>query len=283
MTIEELKNKIETNTLSEKGLIFTYSKNRFVVDQYVKEISKLRNRPIMYFENFPITNDLFGNIDDGNLSVIVLEKLNENKIPDNFIVITKDKNDDSIIFPELEDWQIKDYVFSICKGVDERNLEKIIKANKDIYSLQNELDKLTIFNETNRKNFCEQFLSDGIFSNISKVEAFDFSNAVQNQNKELISEMYKNYEKEPLSFVGLMYKQFRNMVNVYLQNNPTPENTGLKDKQIWAIKNVCKKYTKQQVFDIFKFLSDIDYKLKSGKLSTDIMFDYVLIKLFSLV
>ena len=86
-------------------------------------------------------------------------------------------------------------------------------------------------------------------------------------------------EKDPIFITSILTKQFRNMINVYLQSYPTEENTGLKDKQIWAIKNVCKKYTKQELLSKFKFLLSVDYSLKSGKIPAEILFDYILINL----
>lgn len=281
MNIQELKFKIENKTLNDDGLIFYYQKNRFLIDQYIYEISKLKNRPIIWNDSLNNDFSMFGDIDDGNL--IVISTNDEiNIVPNNTIIITQTKCDNCIEFPELEKWQIKDYVYSVCCGVENDILDKLLIANSDIYCLQNEIDKICIFDEPVRKTVSQQFIDENVFHNISSVGYFDFSNAVQNKNKKSIGEMYNEIEHEPMGFVGLMYKQFRNMINVYLQNNPNEQNTGLKDKQIWAIKNVCKKYTKQQVLNIFKFLSEIDYKLKSGELTTDIMFDYVLIKLFLL-
>ena len=281
MNIQELKFKIENKTLNDDGLIFYYQKNRFLIDQYIYEISKLKNRPIIWNDSLNNDFSMFGDIDDGNL--IVISTNDEiNIVPNNTIIITQTKCDNCIEFPELEKWQIKDYVYSVCHGVENDILDKLLIANNDIYCLQNEIDKICIFDEPVRKTVSQQFIDENVFHNISSVGYFDFSNAVQNKNKKSIGEMYNEIEHEPMGFVGLMYKQFRNMINVYLQNNPNEQNTGLKDKQIWAIKNVCKKYTKQQVLNIFKFLSEIDYKLKSGELTTDIMFDYVLIKLFLL-
>ena len=41
-------------------------------------------------------------------------------------------------------------------------------------------------------------------------------------------------------------------------------------------------YTKEQLVRIFMFLSSVDYKLKSGELSSEYLIDYVLIKIAKL-
>lgn len=280
MTIQELKLKIENETLDDSGLVFYYTDNRFLVDQYVYAISKLKNRPVVYYDSIPVTDSVFGAVDDGTLSVVITDTptLPEN----NTIVVSKNKCDDSIEFPSLEVWQIKDYVFTLCSGAESDVLESFISKYNDLYKLENEIEKISIFESSERKLLSKKFLNDNIFNGLSTVNLFDFVNAVQNKNYTSVGNMYNSIEKDPMSFTGIMLKQFRNMVNVYLQDNPTETTTGLKEKQIWAIKRVCKNYTKQQVLDRFKFLSTIDLKLKSGELPAEIIFDYVLTKLFLL-
>ena len=278
MTLEELKGKIETNSLDNSGLIFCFNKDRFLVDQYVNAIAKLKNLIIEYSSEVP-KNFIFGFIDDSRLTVVVKDTFEQQDVPDNCIVITKSKLDNAIVFPELEAWQIKDYVLSICKGGDESILETLIQKCDNLYGLQNEIDKLSIFEENMRSNLSKEFYENDVFTGINKINVFDFSNAVQNKSCSSVRDLYKNMEKDPIFITSILTKQFRNMVNVYLQSYPTEENTGLKDKQIWAIKNVCKKYTKQELLSKFKFLLSVDYSLKSGKIPAEILFDYILINL----
>ena len=282
MTLEELKEKIETNTLDDSGLIFCFDKSSFLVNQYVNEIAKIKNKTIEYYEFIPNNNSFFGQIKDDSLSVVNLDKLDYSpEVPENCIVITKSKIDGAIIFPELEQWQIKDYVFSIGKGCDKSVLEKLVLNYDNIFKLENELDKILIFNENDRNKLSIEFIDNNVFSGINKVNIFDLSNAIQNKDKKSVKDLYKYVDKEPMSICGLLLKQFRNMINVYLQNYPNEENTGLKEKQIWAIKNVCKKYTKSELLSKFKFLLGIDYKLKSGYIPSNLLFDYILINILS--
>lgn len=278
MTINELKNQIEKGILSDDGLVFHYDDSRFLVDQYISEISKLKNRPVVYYDSIPVSNSVFGDVDDGNLSIVITES--PSIPPINTIVVSKNKIDSSIEFPKLEPWQLKDYVFTTCSGADSDVLERFLKVYTDPYKLQNELDKINIFDSSERSFFVKKCISENLFDGLSSVGFFDFSNAIQTRNQSDVGNMYQSVDKDPLGFAGLLLKQFRSMVNVYLQDNPTEQSTGLKDKQIWAIKRVCKNYTKQQVLDRFKFLSEMDLKLKSGEITSDIMFDYILVKMF---
>lgn len=276
MNIEELKKKIETSSLDNSGMIFVY-KDRFLADMYVKAISKLLGKQITYGAEMQ-DNSLFSFVDQHNLYVVSCDEYNDS-VPNDTIVLTKkSKNKAAIEFPKLEPWQIKDYVNSMCKGLDEHTSDKLLSYSSNLWRLQNELDKITIFDEKIQKTVFDEFLSDGLFYGLDVVDTFDFINAICSLNIDFISKSYKIIHLEPMAFVALLLRQFSNLVTVCLQDNPTESNTGLKEKQIWAIKNVGKRIGKQKIFNVYKFLLGIDYKLKSGELSTDIMFDYVLFK-----
>lgn len=282
MTIETLKKKIEDHQVEEESFVFLYKKSKFLPEQYAKEIARQKGLTIVYEESAEEGTTLFEDLEDGNLYVTIVDSFNS--FPKkNHIVITKATNyADAIAFPELENWQIKDYLFSKCSGADVEILDRLLSAQKDLYSLENEICKLSVFNEQLRGALSKEFLENNVFSGVSKVDVFDFINAIQRRNFEDIGKMYLGYKKDPMSLIGLLYKQFKNMVDVYLQKNPTEENTGLKINQIYAIKKVCQNYTKQQVLDIFKFLCSLDNQLKKGELPMDNLFDYVLVKVLSI-
>jgi DNA polymerase III delta subunit len=282
MTIKDLKIKIESGNVPEDSFVFVYGKSRFLIDQYISEIAKIKRLVVSYTNDYSEEQTFFDDIDDGNLYVYVTDKFD--LVPKkNYIVITKkSSNEEAIVFPELEQWQLKDYLFSKCSGANSSILDKMLSSYQDAYKLENEMCKLCIFDEAFRQTLSKEFFDNGVFSDIDLVDTFEFINAVQTRNFQKISSLYGKYNKDPMSFIGLMYKQFRNMVNVYLQKMPTEENTGLKFNQIYAIKKVCQSYSKQQILDIFKFLCSLDVKLKSGELPTESLFDYVLIKVLTI-
>lgn len=280
MTIEELKNLIETKNVPSEMLVFVCKKDRFLSEQYIREIGKVRNLTIQYTDSVQ-ESGLFGVVNDGNLYVVFCKEFSGEPVDNYIIVCEKTDYKDAVVFPELEKWQVEDYVNTVCDGASKEVLSKLVN-NKDLFSLESDVEKICIFDKVVRKSLSEEFLSQNAFSSICSVDAFDFIKAVQNRDMKAISGMYWKYERDPMSFVGLMCNQFRNMVNVGLQKNPTEANTGLKSNQIYAIIKVCEKYSKEQIYKIFRFLYSVDEKLKTGKLPSDGLFDYLLVKVLSL-
>lgn len=281
MTIEELKKEIESKNLTQSSYIFVYKKSRFLVDQYAREIARIENRGLIFIKEYTEEETFFDDLDDGNLYVFSTDSFNATPKKNHIIITKKSSNEMAINFPEVKTWQIKDYVYSKCSGVDGSILDKLISSYQDAYSLENEINKICIFDEKMRGSLCNDFLDDDVFSSISKSDMFSFVNAIQRKNVNDVGRLYSKLEMDPMPFIGLLYKQFRNMLDVALQRTPTEENTGLKSNQIYAIKKVCQNYTKQQILDIFKFLCSLENRLKLGELPADCLFDYVLVKVLS--
>ena len=60
MELSNIKKNIEDKTINDSSIIFISSENCFVFDQYVKEISKIKNKKIQYvfdIEQFTLKYD----------------------------------------------------------------------------------------------------------------------------------------------------------------------------------------------------------------------------------
>ena len=127
-------------------------------------------------------------------------------------------------------------------------------CNHDIYRVYNELSKIQGFGKTQRKFIFKQMLSEGAFNDLSQYGIFHLTNAIQSKNIDEIGKILStNIEIEPLALISLLYQNFRKMLVVWFDKNPTPDSTGLKSNQIWAIRNLPRNYTKEQLIQIFKF------------------------------
>ena len=63
-----------------------------------------------------------------------------------------------------------------------------------------------------------------------------------------------------------MLKNIKNIINIQLDVTASAEKLNMQQKQFNAIKYNCGKYTSTELINIYKFLLDIDYRLKNGEL-----------------
>lgn len=304
MTLQELKTAIEEKSVNDDLVIFQYEDVPFVADQYILEISKIKNKSIQYIDSLDtlVSNsfDIFGMSEtDDSIRVYKCNEL-EN-IPDKlryekhlYIVVNKLRDKDVksrfdefiVVIPKLEGWQLQDYVYSVAEGIDRKHLDWLISAsNNDIYRLENELDKFRLFQETERKFLFNDMLHDGAFVDLSAFNVFNITNAVTTRDLETLKSALKeikSFDAEPLGVVTLLYQGFKKLIQVWLALNATPESTGLKSNVIYVLNKQPRVYTKEQLISCFKLLTDVDRKLKTGTLcEMNYLIDYLICRILT--
>ena len=301
MLLEELKEQIEDSKVTDELIIFRCD-NTFIPRQYIEAISKIKSKPIYYLDDINSIGtdslDIFGVEEDNDVLRIyncntfdsINRRLYEQR---DIIVICKkiDKNCEDIFknniveIPDLLDWQIKDYVYSLLEGMDTKYLDWLIKVcNNDIDRIQLEIDKLLLFEPGNRQNILQQMVQENAFSDVSDKNIFDFISALIKKDKNSLIQIYEDIESidiEDIGVVTLLYNNFKKYLQVWMQNNPTPENTGLSSKQIWAINKLPRVWTAAQIVDIMILLTEMDYRLKSGLIPVNMIRDYLVVNLLS--
>lgn len=303
MKFEDVKSLIEDGKIGDSLLILQYQDNNYVAYQWAREIARIHNKHISYIESLygiiSASIDIFGTktIDDGEriysceIFDVVSEKLRSEK---NLIIITnkitkESENifkDNICILPKLEEWHIKDYVYSVCQGIDEKDLDWLVSVCKsDIYRISNEVDKLTLFNINERKYLFEDMKYQGAFNDLSTFNVFNITNAVTSRDFDSLLNALreiKSFDAEPLGVVTLLYQGIKKLILVWLANNATPENTGLKSNVIYAINKSPRTFTKKQLLDTYQFLNSIDRLLKTGQLcDMNKLIDYVICKVLT--
>ena len=306
MTIQELKAQIERGVVTDSPLIFKDDETKFLSTQYINSISRVRNLKINYIQSLSevvydsfdfftcdtleqpsCLNVLFcsvyewGDIDisrTSNLIVVVTkfkDKTIENKLSEYIVTM-----------PKIEDWQLKDYVYSICEGVDHKNLDWLISiCGGNLWRLQLELDKFLLFNETERKYLFDSFVRDGAMDDLSSYNIFNFTNAIASKDYATIRSIYKEIDRADITdfyLLTVLLKNIRNIILVQLNSNPTPESTGLDSRQLYAIKRLPRAYSPEQLVQIFMFLCDIDRQVKEGELPANLVVDYITLKVLSM-
>ena len=255
--IKLLKELIESHTLGNELLIFVNNGSSFLSNQYIKFISDTKGLDIEYVENLDFlsssSKDIFGasTIRENILRVLKCEtfycknlKLKNEK---NIIIVCNkydsknsiEFNDYVIQFPTLEEWMIRDYVYSVAEGVDPKDLDWLIKlCGGNIDRLSQEVDKLSMFEPTQRKRMFKEFVNDKMFGDMSEYNIFNITNALQSKDVEKLKDILpeiENIDVEAVGLVKLLWQNFKKLIMVWLNPRPTPENTGLKSNQIYAI------------------------------------------------
>lgn len=301
LLLEELKEQIESSNIKQKFIIFQGEKT-FIARQYTNAIARILKKEIEFVEdiNTVLNNsfDIFQVQEESN-SIRLFNcdtflfnnpKLSEEEYL--FVICKKvDKQTQDTFkqyimeIPELVEWQIKDYLYSTVDGVDRKYLDWLVTVcNKDIDRIQLEIDKLMLFESKQRQQIFQQMVEDNALADVSDKTIFDFISALVKKDKRLLREIYEDIDSidiEDIGVVTLLYNNFKKYIQVWMQNNPTPENTGLSSKQIWAINKLPRVWSSNQLVDIMTLLTGMDYRLKTGAIPVNMIRDYLVVNLLS--
>ena len=306
MTIQELKTQIEAGKVTDELIILKDTEDNFISNQYIKAISRVKKQKINYVDSIDeLLADssslfsMFQEKDDTCLNVLKSEVFIwvDPRIArlTNLIIVVSKFSDKAIekqfekyvvTVPKIEEWMLKDYVYSITEGVAHKDLDWLMQLCGTNYArLQQELDKVSLFREDERRYLFDDLIRDGAFDDLSSYSIFNFTNAVTSKDLAAIKSVYKELSRMDVNEFGLLtilLKNFKNIIMVQLNSNPTPENTGLDGKQLYTIKKIPRVYSATQLVDIYTMLLDVDRQIKSGELPTDILIDYLITKILSI-
>lgn len=302
MTSSELKKAIENNTATLNGcFILLYKDNDFLARQYARGIVDRNKLECVYcysVDDIPVdVVDIFEDDSSEIMYILSDEEFDSTDVrllSKNLIVIAKKITKEAkekfksviIELPALDEWSIKDYIFSVTNA-EEKNVEDMYAlCGGDIYRIDNELNKIKVFDENYRNILLERMISDKSFGDVSKYSILNLSNAVITRKTDEVSHIMQEIESMDVNvfaLITLLYNGFKNVVAIQLSRNPTPESTGLKSGQFYAIKkNNIGFYNKDSLYAIIEFLSGVDKMIKSGKLPIEISIDYIVYNILSM-
>lgn len=295
MNIEQFKALIESKNLPEHIIIMKLLDSNFIANQYINFIKTFSD--INYIDNYTqLSNDfdIFGA--DNTLNVLkqdVFECSDINLKNKRLIVICKkiEKStaelfsDYIVEIPKLESWQLYDYASSLAEGLDKKSVEYLLNlCNNDIYRLDKELQKIIIFDKNAQQFIFNYLIDDNAFGDLSSKSVFDFTNCIIRKDIQSLFNLYKEIENidiEPIGLPTILIKNFKDIIDVQLSVNSSPEALNMNSKKYWAIRKYsCGYYTKDQLIFIYRFLTDIDRKVKTGELPVNMLIDYIVTKVF---
>ena len=281
MELRELKNKILASEALSFPLLFINDNNNYLIKSYIKEIAKNNSLVIKEInsikEMVDIESGMFKEAD--YLYIYKLNKddvFSEEQLKDYKIILIsdtdkKDSNIEKVVFNKLENWQIEAYIQALIPGLDNQEVSWLCKNAKfDIWRLDNEASKLNIFDKKDQSKILMAINNDNGYVDLNELTIFNLSNAIMNKDmvgiKKVIEDI-DNIDVEGTGLVTILLKNFLNIINIQTNSRATAQSLGMSEKQFRYLQyNQCNKYSNEELFNIYNFLTDIDYKLKSGLL-----------------
>ena len=292
MELKELKEKILNKSNIQFPLVFINSNNDFLLNEYLHAISKNLSLNLRYISSISeltdITSSMFYN--DDLLFVYKPEKdtiVKEEDVKNNKIIIIYDKlpeenKIESVEFCKLENWMIEDYASTLLPGLTKQETDWLCKICKyDIERVGLECQKLSVFNKQEQQKIFQEINDSNGYCDLNDLNIFNLTNAIVKKDILTIKNIVKdidNIDIEGTGLVTIMLKQFLNIINIQIGKNLSAEKLGMSEKQFRAIQYNCNKYSNDELINNYKFLNNIDYKLKSGllEMTNEELVQYVL-------
>ena len=301
MDLKTLKNKIENKEHIDDVLILVSGKeesSNFLCNQYISEILS----EVGYYDEVTSvdqiiqlkSNKIF---EEDKFIICYVQEFDYNSdklLKYNNIIIKCEKvnqlsesiyKDNIIVFPKLEHWHLEDYICSKCSGLSFSEASDLAsKCSYNIYKISNEVDKLSLFKEEQQSSLLKDLIESDfslddnnydIFSLVNPIIQHDFSNL------KFVWEKLDTFDSDPMYLLSVLISQYKTIIDVLLHPNSSSELCGISPKRFNAIKFYYKNYTKNQLINVFTFLTEVDMRLKNGDLSDLNLADFIIINTIS--
>ena len=213
-----------------------------------------------------------------------LIKYIKNPNPDNLLIIEITKSGNSKTIKELKNvcnyievnFSIRDYIKNELKDykLDNRVISMLEEYSLgDLTKVSNEINKLKdykFFEKTINTDDVEELVIKKLGD--SKDLTFAFSRSLALRDKKDALEKYKeliNYNIEPLNIIGLLASQIRIIYQVKLleernlRDKEIADILGEKEFRIKKTRELTRLYSKNELLDLMRKLSDMDYRIKT--------------------
>lgn len=299
MTLMDLKDYIKTNKpIPDDLIIFVCPENTFLASQYTKAICDAKGLEYVVSESiFEQMSAISLVLNSENiLRVIRVEEFTEvaedySIFTNTVVICTKiDKKLESLLseyiinIPKLEDWHLKAYIQQKCPTFYEEDLEWLLKnSHRNIYKIENELDKLMLFEEQSRYSIFHMWQTDPA-SDLYTFDVYELVAAIIQNNKSAVAQILKHrscYKLELFSLVTLLLNRAKNALLATRGSGLTPQDIGIKDSQIYHLRREFAHMSDAELRSFIKKLSTIDLQVKSGllDLTNSYQIDYVITSL----
>ena len=296
MTLQELKEAILTNNLPDAFLIFKCTEGFFIADQYIDRICHDKNLERCYIDSIYDSQGTTGELFNKQQLFIVKtkkfsERVTDYSLFDNVIVLcdtideklVKSLEDYTVVVPKVEPWQVMSYIQHKCQDMTEGYANWLIDAcDKNLYKLDSELDKLSLFSGQDRQDLLET-MRYAPTSDLYSITIWKLRDYVLNKDKEGLRAFFQhaNYcDIDPVSLFSNLLTSCK--ISLYVKFAKVKDDLGLPAFQVTQALsyNLAESFLK----DTINFLSKLDLELKSGRLDLPkpLLIDYIICKLLSM-
>ena len=283
MDLQMLKQKIVDKTIDNTSIIFVYTDNTFLIHQYIDALAKTLNKNIEYVSKLETELSIF-ETERNYLQVLFEDKLVDDKLPltDTIIVCKSIKDELKIKYekfivemPKLETWQLNDYVMCKCQGLSNDIADYLTTTCKDVFRLDNELEKISLFPKDSQLEAFKELQQNGNFNDIDLSNIFTIATALIKKEVDNVAD-YTTIE--PFALIGVLISNLRKIIDVVFGKN-SADSLKISQKQYNAIYYSYKNISAKRISYLLNFLSNIDSLVKSGELQlTDKkLVDYIVV------
>lgn len=296
MKINELKEQISKKSLSDDFMVWVledYSAE-FIAIQYIKAIAEYKNKVIKYISSYDEIPDQQGFVEDDNLYIYKVDKLEQIIKHDNCITIcNKTKYQDVTKIPKLEHWQFIDYLSTKVPGVSRSDLEWLITqyvvtdsrvTTTNYFRLDNDIDKISIFDESVQGQIFNFLYEHGEYDTTSNLTVFDLTTALVRRDVKGVLDVMEVLDyidsKPHVWLLSILLNNFRNIISIQTYPRVTAEELGISDKQFFIIKKYnLNHYSEKDLIDIYQILTNVEWMYKFGGLNMDYLTDFMICKI----
>lgn len=227
----------------------------------------------------------------------------ENYNPTNLLIMTADKLDAKTFSKKLKSSKTIEYkklevnAFEYSKNklkdyrISKEDLLYLIDLCKnDMTKIDSECEKLMMY-KIKEKEITKKDLDDLVVKKLGDSNEILYSlvNAIMSKNKKLSLKIYqelKEYQIDSNSIIGLMTSQMKLISQIKVLKEGNLSNIEIQQKlnlkSIYQVKKLCEyiyQYSYKEIGNFFQKLSDIDVKIKSGRMDSNDVIELLIISL----
>ncbi len=173
---------------------------------------------------------------------------------------------------DKNDWQRFVYAYFDRENlpIDREAAEELLSRVTNLSSFLQEAEKLAIYGERVNLPLVEELVTPLLEEN-----SFALVNAFISGDKEKTIKIYQDFKvqnQEPVAFIAQVGNQFRTYAQIYIchelgmTNDAIAETLNIHKYRVKLAMDQRRKTSLDQVFNILRALSDLDYKIKSGQI-----------------